>query len=136
MMKYILLGFILITSNAYSQYAKEIKIKTLLKADTNLIGQKFHYPQGDDSEITILRISIPPGETTGWHMHPYPVFGVMLKGVLTVEIEGEKPFDITAGDANAEVVNKVHRGVNNGKEEVEIIAFYPGKKGTPLVIKK
>ncbi len=61
--------FILVTLNA--QYNKGVIVETVLKTDTTSIGQKINYPQFDNSEVTIAKITILPGHSTGWHKHKY-----------------------------------------------------------------
>jgi len=119
--------------HAFSQYNKSVSVEPLLKTDTNYIGQKIIYPDGDSTESTILKITFPPGATTGWHIHDYPLFGYILQGELTVEVEGREPEVLKAGTAATEVIGIRHCGTNRGKTDLVMIVFYLGKKGKPLV---
>lgn len=134
-MKYLLFLLLFSSVKLFGQYNAEISIQTLLKSDTTYSGQKISYPQLPDNETTILKIVIPPGKTTGWHKHPYPVYAVVLQGTLTVEVEGKQPSLLKANEASSEVINTTHRGTNNGKEDVVLVAFYLGGKGKALVIR-
>ena len=134
-MKYLLFLLLFSSVRLFGQYNTEISIQTLLKSDTTYSGQKISYPQLPDNETTILKIIIPPGKTTGWHKHPYPVYAVVLQGTLTVEVEGKQPSLLKANEASSEVINTTHRGTNNGKEDVVLVAFYLGGKGKALVIR-
>ena len=134
-MKYLLFLLLFSSAKLFGQYNTEISTQILLKSDTTYSGQKISYPQLPDNETTILKIIIPPGKTTGWHKHPYPVYAVVLQGVLTVEVEGKQPSLLKANEASSEVINTTHRGTNNGKEDVVLIAFYVGGKGKALVIR-
>jgi quercetin dioxygenase-like cupin family protein len=134
-MKYLLFLLLFSSVRLFGQYNTEISIQTLLKSDTTYSGQKISYPQLPDNETTILKIVIPPGKTTGWHKHPYPVYAVVLQGTLTVEVEGKQPSLLKANEASSEVINTTHRGTNNGKEDVVLVAFYLGGKGKALVIR-
>jgi quercetin dioxygenase-like cupin family protein len=134
-MKYLLFLLLFSSAKLFGQYNTEISTQILLKSDTTYSGQKISYPQLPDNETTILKIVIPPGKTTGWHKHPYPVYAVVLQGVLTVEVEGKQPSLLKANEASSEVINTTHRGTNNGKEDVVLIAFYVGGKGKALVIR-
>lgn len=125
-MKYLLFLLLFSSVRLFGQYNTEISIQTLLKSDTTYSGQKISYPQLPDNETTILKIVIPPGKTTGWHKHPYPVYAVVLQGTLTVEVEGKQPSLLKANEASSEVINTTHRGTNNGKEDVVLVAFYLG----------
>jgi quercetin dioxygenase-like cupin family protein len=135
-MKSNLLFLILIcfSINCSGQYNSDIKIEKVLVTDTTSMGQKILYPQFTDSEVTILKISIPPGATTGWHLHTIPVFAYILKGTLTVDFEDGRKLTFKAGNSIAEVINRSHKGTNNTEDDVELIAIYLGEKGKKLSI--
>jgi len=119
-----------------AQYKNDIVIEPVLKTDTTTIGQKIVYPQVQNAEVTMSRITIPVGKSTGWHKHDYPVFAYVLKGVLTVEIENNKSVQYGENSTIAEVMNTFHNGINNGKEEVILIAIYLGEKAKSLSTRK
>jgi quercetin dioxygenase-like cupin family protein len=118
-----------------AQYNKGVIVETVLKSDTTSIGQKINYPQFENSEITIAKITILPGYSTGWHKHNFPVFAYVLQGTLTVEFENNFPKQFIAGSSFPEVINTLHNGSNKGADNVELIAFYMGEKGKPLSAK-
>ena len=117
-----------------AQYTKDIVIEPLLKTDTTSIGQKIVYPTFLNDEVTISKITIPPGKSTGWHKHSFPVFAYVLKGSLTVEFENRKPVQFSENSSFSEVIDTFHNGINNGKENVVLIAFFMGEKGKDLSI--
>jgi quercetin dioxygenase-like cupin family protein len=119
-----------------AQYMTGIKVEPVLKTDTTTIGQKIIYPQFRENEITILKITIPPGKSTGWHKHEIPVFAYVLDGDLTVEFENNKTLHFLKDAAIAEVINTYHNGTNNSKDNVVLIAFYMGEKGKVLSMQK
>lgn len=119
-----------------AQYKNDIVIEPVLKTDTTTIGQKIVYPQVQNAEVTMSKITIPVGKSTGWHKHDYPVFAYVLKGVLTVEIENNKSVQFGENSTIAEVMNTFHNGINNGKEEVILIAIYLGEKAKSLSTRK
>ncbi len=51
-----------------------------------------------------------------------------------MEVNGEKTYHFTAGDAIVEVVNIPHNGKNLGTTPVVLIAFYTGETGTPNTV--
>ncbi len=124
--------FISICANA--EYNKEIVLEQIIKTDTTSIGQKIIYPQFQNSEVTILKVTIPPGKSTGWHKHNFPVFAYVQEGVLTVEIENKKTMTFGTNSSFSEVIDLKHNGVNNGKVSVVLIAFFMGEKGKALSI--
>jgi quercetin dioxygenase-like cupin family protein len=118
--------------SAQSQYNKDVKLEPILKTDTTSIGQKIEYPSFANDEVTMLKVTIPPGKSTGWHKHSFPVFAYVLQGTLTVEIEKRKALKFMPNTSFSEVLNTLHNGVNNGKDDVVLIAFFMGEKGKPL----
>ena len=100
------------------------------------MGQGFVYPDTDNDEITISRITIQPGESTGWHKHDLPVFAYVLKGNLTVEMEDGQQMNFPENSTFAEVINTYHNGYNLGDTPVILLAFYLGEKGKPLSVIK
>jgi len=119
---------------AKSQYNKGVVLEPLLKTDTTSIGQKIVYPHFENDEVSIVKVTIPPGKSTGWHKHVFPVFAYVLQGTLTVEVENRKTLRFTAGSSLSEVINILHNGINNGKDDVVLIAFFMGEKGKPLSV--
>ena len=86
-----------------SQYSSDIIIEPILKTDTTTIGQGFIYPDSRKDEITISKIKIQSGESTGWHKHKFPVFAYVLKGNLTVEFENQKFMEFPENSSFSEV---------------------------------
>ncbi len=126
----------LICFSAASQYNKGITIETVLRTDTTSIGQTIKYPQFKDDQVTLSKVTIPPGESTGWHKHDIPVFAYVQKGTLTVEMEHKKALQFPENTSFAEVLNTFHNGRNDGKEDVVLIAIYLGGVGKELSIRK
>ena len=125
-----LVFFICCTANA--QYNKGVVLETILKTDTTSIGQKIVYPDFKNDEVSIVKVILPPGKSTGWHKHVSPVFAYVLQGTLTVEVENRKTMQFPVNSSFSEVLNTLHNGVNNGNEDVILIAFFMGEKGKPL----
>jgi len=121
---------------AKSQYNKGIILEPLLKTDTTTMGQKIQYPDFQHSEVSIIKVTIQPGKSTGWHKHDFPVFAYVVKGNLTIEFEDGKSMQFSESASFAEVINTYHNGINSGKDDVVLIAFFMGGKGIPLSIPK
>ena len=118
------------------QYNNDLIIEQILKSDTTSIGQKIIFPSVPNEEVTMLKITIPPGKTTGWHEHDFPVFAYVLKGKLTVEFENGKTSKFSENTSFAEVVHTIHRGINRENTDLVLLAFYLGEKGKALSVKK
>ncbi|MDD3322449.1 MAG: cupin domain-containing protein [Paludibacter sp.] len=133
-MKKIFLLFILcgIFTTVKSQYNAGVVLEQLLKTDTTSIGQKIEYPDFEEDEVSIYKVTIQPGQSTGWHKHGFPVFGYVMQGTLTVEVENKASHDYSVNSSFSEVINTMHNGINKGKVDVVLIAFFMGEKGKPL----
>jgi len=131
----LVLMFLVVSPNQ-SEYNKDVKIEPLLKTDTTSIGQKIIYPNSEKNEATILKVTIPPGKSTGWHKHGFPVFAYVLKGTLLIELENGQAKQFTENSSFAEVINTFHNGKNDDKCDVVLIAFFMGEKGKPLSVQK
>jgi len=126
----LLLGFLYV--RAHSQYAKGVTVETLLKTDVTSIGQPIIYPKVTRSEVSMTKITIAPGATTGWHKHQIPLFAYVIQGILTIMLENGDEKQFPAGSATAEVVNVYHQGINKGKEPVILLVCYLGGDAIPL----
>ena len=127
-------GIVVITTHA--QYNSEIKIEKLLQTDTTETGQHINYPDINNEEVSVLKVTIPPGKSTGWHKHLFPVFAYVLKGTLTVQQENGKKIRIKENASVSESINMYHTGMNEGKQPVVLIVFYMGEKNKPVSVKK
>lgn len=113
-----------------------VHVETLSKTGSSWDGNLLpDYPEGNP-EITILRISIPPGAVLPLHRHPVINGGVLLRGELTVITESGRTLCLKAGEAIIEVVSTWHYGKNDGSETAEIIVFYAGVRGEPITVKQ
>ena len=126
---------VLIILSVKAQYSQDISVETLLKTDTTTIGQGFLYPDVQKDEITISKIILQPGTSTGWHKHEFPVFAYILEGNLTVDLGNGKYLDFSENTTFAEVINTLHNGMNKGDKKVVLIAFYLSEKGKSLSVR-
>lgn len=124
--------FMLIGVAVQAQYSSELKIEKILATDTTSLGQVISYPQAEHSEVTILKITLRPGQSTGWHKHAFPVFAYIQQGTLTVDFESGRSLVFGAQSSFAEVIDVFHIGQNKGAEDVVLVAFFMGDKGKPL----
>lgn len=91
------------------------------------------YPEGQP-EVTILKISVPPGVRLPVHYHPVINAGVMMAGELTVVTEKGQTNRLVAGDAIVEVVETLHYGMNEGRVPAEILVFYAGVENGKITV--
>lgn len=135
-MRTVLVLFILFVITSYSD-AREyegVKVETIAKSSTAYNGQKLRYLKTDKPEVTALKVEIPAGGQTGWHVHPVPVYAYMLSGRLSIEVEGGRTFEFGEGDVILEVMGTPHNGKTIGNEPVTLVVFYTGEKGSPTTM--
>ena len=133
-MKYLpaaLIAGLLFPAAAFAASPPAVKSETLLAATGSWDGHAYKdYPAGHP-ELTVLKITIPAHTKLAWHEHPEPSAAYILSGTLTIQKrDGEKKI-VRAGQAVAETMNTVHRGVT-GATPVVLLAFYAGAKGLPV----
>lgn len=133
LLKTILWGMVLAGCATSADDKKPIKAETLLRTTASWDHVPYkNYPQGQP-ELTIVKYTLPAHTTMAWHTHPMPNAGYVVSGELLVERkEDGKQIRIAAGQPLAEMVDTLHRGVT-GDTPVEIIVFYAGTPGMPLV---
>lgn len=110
-----------------------VKVTPLLTTQQSWDGGKLVYPAGD-AEVTVMVIEIAPGGETGWHLHTVPSFGMVLEGELDVTLKTGETMTLKAGDAAAEVVDKLHNGRNVGTTPVKLVVMYAGTSKDRLTI--
>jgi quercetin dioxygenase-like cupin family protein len=124
-----------VRSHAEEAYPSKVRVETLVKTSQDNAGQPIRFPTGAP-ELTGVMVTLPPGESTGWHIHAIPCAAYILEGEVSVEVEGRGTSRFKAGDAFAEVVNLRHCGTNPGSKPVKILLFAMGEKGVPISEKK
>lgn len=136
-MKKIIYILILFTTVMSAQeYSGNLKIEKMLESDVNSMGQKIVYPQMKDAAVTMMKITFPQGETTGWHKHEIPVFSYILEGTLTVETEDHKITEFKENSCFVESYNIYHKGTNKGNTDLVVFVVYLGGDGKELSIKQ
>ena len=96
---------------------KTIERKQLLKAAIGSLDVK---------AVDVREIIFEPGQETGQHRHPCPVFGYIAEGEAVLEIEGEVPQYLPEGSAFYETAGAVMARFDNASADVPLtfIAYY------------
>lgn len=105
----------------------------LLQTTTHSNGEPIVYPTGTP-QVTVRVTEIPPGVDTGVHNHPIPLITYILAGELTIRGVSGAVHVYKKGDAFVETA-EFHRGINEGRDAVRLLAVYAGEVGAPLSIK-
>jgi quercetin dioxygenase-like cupin family protein len=83
-------------------------------------------------EAITARGEFQPGAAVPRHTHPGEEVGYVVEGELTVEIDGQPPKAVKAGEAFFIPAGTVHAGKNTGKGTTTVLSTYVTEKGKPL----
>ena len=125
----LLLTLIAVNANAEK---RSIEAAILAKSTTDWRGAKLPPYSSGQPEITIARVTIPPGTALPLHTHPQITAGIIVQGSLQLYTDSGDTQIARAGDAVIEMVHQAHSGANNGDEDVVILVVYAGVEGTPI----
>jgi quercetin dioxygenase-like cupin family protein len=104
-------------------------VRMVLATGSTIAGEPIRYPSGAPALITAMEIVLQPGQQTGWHTHPVPLFGYILEGDLTVDYGPKGQRIYRQGDGLAEAMNEPHNGRNASQGPVRILAVFIGMEG-------
>ena len=92
----------------------------IMTTDKSVIGQPNDVPL--HPTVIATMITFKPGDKTAVHKHPFPHYGYVLQGTLTiVNTETGKSFQVRTGEFLVEMVNTFHYGENRGTAPVKIL---------------
>jgi len=132
----VLIIALLLAPSVYAEEYKNVEVTKLITSTTSANGQPLSYLDTNNAEVTALLVRFAPGNATGWHKHPVPVYAYVLEGILNVELKDGKQYLFRKGEAILEVMNTLHNGYNSGNVPTTLVVFYTGAVGTPNVIKE
>lgn len=78
------------------------------------------------------RAEFEPGVAAGRHTHPGEELGYVLEGTLLLEIDGQPPRTVQAGESFFVPAGLVHDGKNIGSGKAKVLATYVVEKGKPV----
>lgn len=87
---------------------------------------------GNNMEVILGTAEIAPGASTGRHTHFGVETGYALAGQSSLEVEGEAPKLLNAGDSYSIAAGKVHDAKVVGDAPAKVLAVYIVEKGRPL----
>lgn len=110
---------------------KEYKPKVVTK---DLVEQPLH--GASDRTVIIKEFTLPAGHVGGRHFHTGPVYVYVLDGELTIELDGQQPQTVKAGELYVEPVGQVMQARNvSGSGELKLLVFQVSEAGKPMMIK-
>ncbi len=83
-------------------------------------------------EVILGTAEIPAGSHAGKHLHSGMEVGYVLSGTAVMEVAGEAPLTLKAGDTYFIAPGKVHDAKATGDTAAKVLAFYLVEKGRPL----
>ena len=83
-------------------------------------------------ELVLGTAEIPAGEHAGKHRHTGVEVGYVLSGTAVMEVEGQPPRTVRAGDTYFVAAGKAHDAIAEGNGSTKVLAFYLVEKGKPL----
>jgi quercetin dioxygenase-like cupin family protein len=104
-------------------------VRMVLSTGSTVTSEQIRYPSGAPAHITAVEITLQPGQQTGWHTHPVPLFAYILEGEVTVDYGATGQRTYLKGDGLAEAINEAHNGRNMGRNPVKILAVFIGIEG-------
>jgi quercetin dioxygenase-like cupin family protein len=91
-------------------------------------------PRGEKQEVRILTAILRPGDKTPFHTHRSPVAVYVLEGTFTLELEGQAPKQVSAGEAMIEPPSVPMTGFNHDEAKpAKVVIFYVSDPDTPFL---
>jgi quercetin dioxygenase-like cupin family protein len=109
--------------------ASKVVVKPVLSATVTSSGQPIVLP-AKDAQVIVTTYDIPPGAMLPKHKHPFPRYGYVLAGTITVtNVDTNKTETFKPGDFILEAVDQWHYGANTGPEPVKLLVIDMVEKG-------
>ena len=84
-------------------------------------------------ESIMYRADIIPGGVAGKHFHPGPELVYVLEGSLTLELDGQAPLTLKAGESAHIPAKHIHNARNpSTTAPARVLVVLIGEKGQPL----
>ncbi len=91
-------------------------------------------PTDSKSEVRVFTATFKPGDKTPYHTHGFPVTVYVLEGAFTLELKGEAPIVVKAGEAFVEPQDTAMTGFNKSATELtKVVVFYVSAPGKPFL---
>ena len=85
-----------------------------------------------DHEAVIVRAEVDAGAAVPRHSHPGDEISYVLEGEVELQIDGEPPRMVKAGEAFVIPAGKIHGGRNPAAAPLRFVGVYVVEKGKPL----
>lgn len=105
-------------------------------AKPNLVLQQVvdGLPRDDKQAVRVLTATFKPGDKTVHHTHRFPVTVYVVEGSFTLNLKGQAPITVKAGEAMVEPPNVEMTGYNpSTTEPTKVVIFYVSTPNTPFL---
>jgi len=85
-------------------------------------------------EEVMMLAEIPAGTSSTRHSHPGDDLGYVLEGTIVLQVDGQPPLTLHAGDTFTTPPRRVHNARNIGTTMARALDIYIIEKGQPAVI--
>ena len=85
-----------------------------------------------DREVIMAQAEIAAGGLAAAHTHPGVEAGYVLEGSMTLNVDGEAPRQLKAGDSFSIPYGRVHSATVSSDGPAKIVSTYVVEKGKPL----
>lgn len=107
----------------------KVVVRPVLSATETSTGQPIVLPQ-KSPQVIASTYEIPPGTTLPKHKHPFPRYGYVLAGTITVtNLDTGKVENFKTGDFILEAVGQWHQGTATGTETAKLLVIDMVEKG-------
>jgi quercetin dioxygenase-like cupin family protein len=103
----------------------------LADSRTELQDQPF---PGPERHSVMVRAEVDPGSQIAPHMHPGLEMGFVMQGQAILEVAGQPPRSLSAGDSFAVPPMTVHDVRNTGTGSLTLITAFVVDTGKPVLI--
>jgi quercetin dioxygenase-like cupin family protein len=118
----------LLGSSAMAQHGGLAKPETVLQQMIDGL------PREEKQFVRVLTATFKPGDKTVTHTHRFPVTVYVLEGAFTLELKGQAPVVVKAGEALVEPPNVEMTGYNRSTTELtKVVIFYVSTPNTPFL---
>jgi quercetin dioxygenase-like cupin family protein len=131
---YLVVCTVILSGSCCAQDESTVNVVQLVKTHSSWDGSDLPAYGKGRPEVTILRVTIPPGARLPLHKHPVINAAVVLSGDLTVVTEKGDTLHANSGKAFVEVVHQWHYGENDGNVPVDLVVFYAGLVDSPITV--
>ena len=90
---------------------------------------------GKEAKVTVVEVTLEPGQESVPHRHPGPVFGYVLEGEYEWAINGEPAKVLKAGETFYEPGGCLHRvSKNPGKVKTRVLATVVHPRDAKMIV--